>query len=124
MSLSRLNHGQPGVQVHPEVVQGTAEFHHQITDTCFPQTDPVFHNATTLHATVDMLNPQSTLVQRLVGSVLLPRELLTAGFLGRHQDLDLREREGQEAEILQQPVAYPGLADNSIDPLLRVVHSM
>jgi len=84
-------------------VEGTAELHHEITDTLLPQTDPVFHNATPLHATVDMLNPQSTLVQRLVGSVLLPREFLTAGFLGRHQDLDLREREGQEAEILQQP---------------------
>src|SRR6266568_6847618 len=25
LSLSRLNHGQPGVQAHPEIVQGTAE---------------------------------------------------------------------------------------------------
>src|SRR5262249_49458949 len=28
LSLSRLNHGQPGVQAHPEIVQGTAELHH------------------------------------------------------------------------------------------------
>ena len=27
-------------------------------------------------------------------------ELLAAGFLGRHEDLDLGEREGQEAQIL------------------------
>src|SRR3954451_7213078 len=25
LSLSRLNHGQPGVQAHPEIVQGTAD---------------------------------------------------------------------------------------------------
>jgi len=28
LSLSRLNHGLPRGQTHPEVVQGTAEFHH------------------------------------------------------------------------------------------------
>jgi hypothetical protein len=50
-----------------------------------------------------MLDPQPTLVQRLVGSVLLPRQLFTAGFLRRHEDLDLWERERQEAQILQQP---------------------
>ena len=33
LSLSRLNHGQPGVQAHPEIVQGTTELHHQVTDT-------------------------------------------------------------------------------------------
>jgi hypothetical protein len=30
LSLSRLNHWLPRGQPHPEVVQGTAEFHHQI----------------------------------------------------------------------------------------------
>src|SRR5207249_9636060 len=53
--------------------------------------------------TVDMLNPQPTLVQRLVRHVLLQRELRAAWLLGGHKDLDLRERERQEAEILQQP---------------------
>src|SRR2546425_11531360 len=36
LSLSRLNHRLPRDQAHPEVMQGTTEFHHQITDTCFP----------------------------------------------------------------------------------------
>jgi hypothetical protein len=36
LSLSRLNHGLPGTQAHPEVMQGTTEFHHQIADTFFP----------------------------------------------------------------------------------------
>ena len=58
-------------------------------------------DTTALHATVDMLDPQSTLVQHLVGSVLFARQRLAAGFLGRHEDLDLRECERQEAQILQ-----------------------
>jgi hypothetical protein len=36
LSLSRLNHWLPRIQAHPEVVQGTTEFHHQIADACFP----------------------------------------------------------------------------------------
>ena len=36
LSLSRLNHWLPWGQTDPEIVQGTTEFHHQITDTLFP----------------------------------------------------------------------------------------
>ena len=36
MSLSRLNHWLPRMQAHPEVVQGTTEFHHQIADARLP----------------------------------------------------------------------------------------
>jgi hypothetical protein len=57
MSLSRLNHGLPWGQAHPEVVQGTAEFHHQIPDTRLPQTQPVFDDPTPLHTAVDVLDP-------------------------------------------------------------------
>ena len=35
--------------------------------------------------------------------MLLPRQFLAAGFLRRHEDLHLRERERQETEILQEP---------------------
>ena len=55
LSLSRLNHGQPGVQAHPEIVQGTAELHHEIADARLPQPDPVFHHATTLHSVAERL---------------------------------------------------------------------
>jgi hypothetical protein len=48
-----------------------------------------------------MFDPQPTLVQRLIGSLLFPCQLLAAGFLGRHEDLDLGQRERQEAQILQ-----------------------
>src|SRR5215831_7813839 len=103
LSLSRLNHGQPRVQAHPEIVQGTAELHHEIADALLPQADPVFHHATPLDAAVDMLDPQPPLVEHLVGPFLLQGELRTAGLLRRHEDLHLRERERQEAQILQQP---------------------
>ena len=105
LSLSRLNHGQPGMQAHPEIVQGTAELHHQIAHARLPQADPVLHDATPLDAAVDMLDPPPPLVERLVGQVLLQGQLPTAGLLRRHEDLHLREREGQEAQLLQQPTA-------------------
>jgi hypothetical protein len=103
LSLSRLNHWQPGVQAYPEIVQGATELHHQIADALLPQAHPVFHNATPLDAAVDMLDPEPPLVERLVGQVLLQGQLPTAGLLRRHEDRHLREREGQEAQILQQP---------------------
>ncbi len=82
------------------MVQGTAELHHEIADALFPQTDAVFHDAAALDTAVDMLDPEPPLVERLVGPFLLPCQLLAAGFLGRHEDLHLREREREEAEIL------------------------
>jgi hypothetical protein len=60
-------------------MQGTAEFHHEIADTVLPQPAPGFDDTTALDATVDMLDPQPTRVQGLVGQVLRPRQLLTAG---------------------------------------------
>jgi len=44
-------------------------------------------------------------VQCLIRSLLLHRQLLATGLLGRHEDLDLRQRKRQEAQILQQPTA-------------------
>ena len=44
LNLSRLNHWLPWGQAHPVVVQGTAQFPHQITDAFFPQADAVFHD--------------------------------------------------------------------------------
>jgi hypothetical protein len=67
------------VQAHPEIVQGTTEFHHEIADTLLPQADPVFHNAAALDAAVDMLDPEPPLVERLVGQVLRQGQLPTAG---------------------------------------------
>ena len=100
LSLSRLNHRLPRGQTHPEIMQGTAEFHHQITNSLLPQADAVFHDATPLDTAVDVLDPEPPLVECLVGPLLLQGQLPTAGLLRRHQDRHLREREGQEAQIL------------------------
>ena len=48
-------------------MQGTADLYHEIADAVLPQAAPVFHNATTLDAAVDMLDPQPTLVEHLIG---------------------------------------------------------
>jgi len=61
-------------------VQGTTYFHHEITDALFPQADPVFSDAAALDAAVDMLDPQPTVMQRLVGALLLQRQLRATGF--------------------------------------------
>jgi len=84
-------------------VQGAAELHHQVADSLLPQADAVFHDATALDTAVDVLDPQPTLVEHEIRPVLLPRELLAAGFLGRHEDRHLREGERQEPQILQEP---------------------
>src|SRR5499433_3803009 len=84
-------------------MQGATELHHEITDALLPQADPVFHNTTPLDAAVHMLDPEPPLVEFLVGQVLPQGQLPTAGLLRRHEDRHLTEREGQEAQILQQP---------------------
>ena len=76
MSLSRVNHWLPRGQAHPEGRQSTAEFPDQIAGLFFPQAHPVFKDAAALDTAVDMVEPQPTLVQRLVRHVLLPRERL------------------------------------------------
>jgi hypothetical protein len=43
-------------------MQGTAEFHDQTADALLPEADPVFHNATALHATIDMRNALPAIV--------------------------------------------------------------
>ena len=79
MSLSRLNHWLPRGQTHPEIVQGTAEFHHQITDPLLPQADPVLHDTAALDTAVDVLDAQPPLVEPLIGSFLLPGQYLATG---------------------------------------------
>jgi hypothetical protein len=87
------------------MMQGTVDVHHQIADTLLPQANPVFDHAIALHTAVDMLDPETAVVQGLVGHVLRQRQLLAVWLLGWHEDLHLEEREGEEAEILSQPAS-------------------
>src|SRR4030095_9901396 len=105
MSLSRLNHRLPRCKTHPEVMQGTAQFHHEITDTLLPQPDPVFDDATALDTAVHMLNPEPAVVQGLVGPLLFPCQSLAAWLLHRHEDRALGQLKRQKAQVLQQPAA-------------------
>src|SRR5690349_4470581 len=100
LSLSRVNHQLPGREAHSDVVQGAAAFHHEIADTVLPQADAVFDNATTLDAAVDMVDLQPRLGERLVRPLLLQRQLLAAGCLGRYKDRHLRAREREAVESL------------------------
>ena len=86
-------------------MQGTADFRHDITDALLPQADPVFDDTATLDAAVDMFDPQSVGVERLVGSLLRRWQVRARWFPGRHKDLHLGKGEGHEAEILQQPAS-------------------
>ena len=72
LSLSRLNHWLPRCEADPKVMQGAADFHHDIPDALLPQADAVFDDATALDAAVDMLDPQPAGVERLIGSLLRP----------------------------------------------------
>jgi hypothetical protein len=103
LSLSRLNHWLPGHEAHPEVVQGTAKFHHEIADDLLPQADPVFDDATAFDTAVDMFDPPPAVSERLIGHLLLQRQLLAAWFLGRHEELYVGECKRQETQILQEP---------------------
>src|SRR2546428_7550629 len=49
-----------------------------------------------------MLDPEPSTVQGLVGPLLLPCQLLASWLLGRHEDVHVGQRKGQEAQILQQ----------------------
>jgi choline dehydrogenase-like flavoprotein len=53
----------PGPQTHPEIMQCTADFHHQVTDAPLPQPNPIFDDATVLDTTIDMLNPKTAVMQ-------------------------------------------------------------
>src|SRR3954449_12994646 len=63
LSLSRLNHLLPRGQTNPKVMQRTADFHPPIADALLPQPKPVFDNATALDTAIDMLNPETALIQ-------------------------------------------------------------
>jgi hypothetical protein len=60
-------------------VEGAAAVHHEIAAARLPQAAPVFVEATALDTPVDMLNPPPPVGEHLMGSFLLPCQLLAAG---------------------------------------------
>jgi hypothetical protein len=84
-------------------MQGTADFHEQITNPRLPQATGVVDDATALDATVDMLDAHTPASDTPIRGFLRPCEGPAPGLPRRHDDLDVGQRERQEAEILAQP---------------------
>jgi len=89
----------------PKVMQRTADCHHQIAHTRFPQSARVLDDAAALHAAVDVLDADPAPRNPSIGRFLSAREGSASGLLGGHDALDVVERERQAAEILEQPAA-------------------
>src|SRR5215831_16492656 len=104
-SSFRLNHRLPWDETHPKVMQRTANFHHQIADARLPEAAGVVDDTTALDAAIDVLDTYATARDAPIGGFLGLRESPAPRLLGGHDDLDMVEREGQEAQILEQPAA-------------------
>ena len=102
----RLNHRLPWGETHAKVMQRTANFHHQIANPGLPETVGVMDDTTALHAAIDVLDTHATARDAPIGGFLGSCERAAPRLLGGHDDLDVVEHEGQEAEILQQPAAH------------------
>src|SRR5262249_6967782 len=103
LSLSRFNHGQPGVQAPPDIGQGTAQCQHEITDARLPPPAPVFDHAAALAPPVAMLDPQPPVVAYLVGPVVLGGRPRAGGLFGWREPPHGGERDGQAAPRLPHP---------------------
>jgi hypothetical protein len=86
-------------------MQRTTDFHDEITDTRLPEAADVVDDAAALDAAVDVLDAYTSAGDAPIRGFLRAREGPAPWLAGRHDDLDLVERERQEAEILEQPTA-------------------
>jgi hypothetical protein len=86
-------------------MQRTADFHDQIADACLPQAASIVDNATALDAAVDMLDAHAPTCDAPIRGFLRTREGTASRLPGWHDDLDLIQGEGQEAQILEQAAA-------------------
>jgi hypothetical protein len=86
-------------------MQRTADFHDHIADARLPQTAGVMDDAAALDTAVDMLDAHTATRNAPIRGFLRAREGTASRLPGRHDDLDLLQGEGQEAQILEQPTA-------------------
>jgi hypothetical protein len=86
-------------------MQGTTDFHDHIAHARLLQTAGVTDDTAALDAAVDVLDADAAARDPPIGRFLRPREDSAPGLFRGHDDLDLVERERQEAEILEQPAA-------------------
>jgi hypothetical protein len=93
-------------------MQRTADFHDQVADAHLSKAAAIVDNTAALDAAVDVLDAHAATRNASIGSFLAAREGSAPWLFRRHDDLDLVEREGQEAQILEQrlPAARVGAA--------------
>jgi hypothetical protein len=84
-------------------MQRTADFHEQVTDAGLPEAADVVNDAAALDAAVHMLDADTPAGNAPIGSFLRACEGAPPRLLRRHDHFDLRERQRQKAEILEQP---------------------
>jgi hypothetical protein len=100
-------------------VQGTADFHDQVADARLAEAAGVVDDSAALDAAVDVLDADAATRDASIGGFLTAREGSAAGFAGWHDDFDLVEREGQEAQILEPLTAHrSGLGGGLSHPLV------
>jgi hypothetical protein len=86
-------------------MQRTADVHDEIADSRLPQAAGVLDDATALHTAVHVLNAYTPAGHAPIGGFLCTCEGTPPRLLGWYDDLDLRERKRQKAQILEQPAA-------------------
>ena len=114
-----LNHWLPWSQTHTKVMQRTADFHHQVTDTGLAEAADVVDDAAALDAAVHMLDADTPAGHAPIGGSLRAGEGSPPRLLRRHDHFDLRERKRQTPQILEQPAAHwQGIRGAICNPLI------
>ena len=83
-------------------MQRTADFHDHIADTDLPKTAGVVDDATALDAAVDRRDAHATACNASSRTLLRMRAFASPRLASWHDALDMVERKGQEAQILEQ----------------------
>ena len=100
-------------------MQCTTDFHDQVADARLPQAAGIMDDAAALDATVDVLNAHAATRDASIRGFWAAREGSATWLAGRHDDLDVVEREGQEAQILEQSTACgSGIGGRLSNPLV------
>src|SRR6266850_1629433 len=86
-------------------MQRPADFHDQVADGRLPKAAGVMDHAAARDAAIDVLNMHAAACDAPIGGFLAAPEGSASWLAGRHDDLDLVERERLEAQILEQSTA-------------------
>jgi hypothetical protein len=86
-------------------MQRPADFHDQVAGAHLAEAAGIVDNTAALDTAVDVLDAHAATRDALMGGLVAAHESSASGLAGWHDDLDLVEREYQEAQILEQPTA-------------------